>query len=67
MVQAQSQLGQVKFHILLREHNLQEAGEGCRWDRFSLRSWGTGQSAASQSSFEIPVPYTLLCMKGSEE
>lgn len=49
VVQAQSQLSQVKLHILLREHNLQQVEGAFRWDWLFLRNWGTGQSAASWS------------------
>lgn len=38
VVQAQSQLSQVKLHVLLREHHLQRAGRGVSWGRLSLRS-----------------------------
>lgn len=49
VVQAQSQLSQIKLHVLLREHNLQQEGGDFSWDRLFFRSWGKGQSAASWS------------------
>lgn len=38
VVQAQSQLSQVKLHILLCEHNLQEVGGAFSWDDLFLGS-----------------------------
>lgn len=47
VVQAQSQLGQIKLHVLLREHNLHQEGGDFSWDRLFFRSWALGSQQLS--------------------
>lgn len=42
VVQAQGQLSQVKLHVLLCEHDLQQVGGGFSWDRLFLRARALG-------------------------